>query len=58
MSEEEIKQLIAQNIAKLGITSEKDIGKLMGNIMTLVKGKADGKVVQQLARTALANLSQ
>jgi len=58
MSEEEIKQLIAQNIAKLGITSEKDIGKLMGNIMTLAKGKADGKVVQQLARTALANLSQ
>ncbi len=58
LSEDEIGQIIAQQIEKLGISGEKDIGRLMGAIMPLVKGKADGKVVQQLARTALANLSQ
>lgn len=58
LSEDEIKTLIAGMINKLGISDEKDIGKLMGSLMPQVKGKADGKVVQQLARTALANLSQ
>jgi hypothetical protein len=58
LSEDEIGKVIARQIEKLGISGEKDIGRLMGAIMPLVKGKADGKVVQQLARTALANLSQ
>ncbi len=57
LSKDEIMAVITQNIQKLGITSEKDIGKLMGALMSQLKGKADGKVVQQLARTALANLS-
>jgi uncharacterized protein YqeY len=58
LSEDEIKHLIDGVIKKLGISDEKDIGKLMGSLMPQVKGKADGKMVQQLARTALANLSQ
>jgi len=58
LSEDEIKQLIAGMINKLGISDEKEIGKLMGSLMPQIKGKADGKMVQQLARTALANLSQ
>ena len=58
LSESEINQIITLTMQKLDITSEKDIGKLMGAVMPQVRGKADGKMVQQLARTALANLDQ
>ena len=58
ISESEINQIITLTIKKLGIISDKNIGKLMGAVMPQVKGKADGKLVQQLARTALANLDR
>jgi len=58
LSEDEIKRVIAEIQASLNLSSEKDLGRLMGAIMTKVQGKADGKLVQQLAKAALANLSQ
>jgi uncharacterized protein YqeY len=50
MSEEEIKKVIQEVMDKLGITepSAQDKGKIMKELMPLVKGKADGKAVNEL----------
>ncbi|SHO53052.1 GatB/YqeY domain-containing protein [Anaerocolumna xylanovorans] len=50
LSEEEIKQVIQEVLSGLGITSPtaKDKGKIMKELMPRVKGKADGKLVNDL----------
>lgn len=50
MNEEEIKQVIAEVLEKLGITTPtvQDKGKIMKELMPLVKGKADGKLVNEI----------
>lgn len=50
MSEEEIRRTIEETLTKLGIAepTAKDKGKIMKELMPLVKGKADGKVVNEL----------
>ena len=57
LGQKELETLINSQIAELGVNSENEIGKLMGAIMPKVKGKADGKLVQKIAREALARLS-
>ena len=49
MSVEQIKEVIAQVLGELGITepSAKDKGAIMKVLMPRVKGKADGKMVNQ-----------
>jgi uncharacterized protein len=58
LTTDEINHLIQEIISTQSLSSEKDLGRLMGAIMPKVQGKADGKIVQQLAKTALASLSQ
>ena len=53
LSTEELSQLISAAITETGATSATDIGKVMGKIMPQVKGRADGKVVQQMVRERL-----
>ncbi len=50
MSEDQIKAEIEAVLAELGIDTPtmKDKGKVMKNLMPRVKGKADGKLVNQL----------
>lgn len=50
MTVEEIKEVINSVLANLAITepSAKDKGKIMKDLMPLVKGKADGKLVNQI----------
>ena len=55
MSEGDIRVLIGQVIKTQNLTSEKDIGRLMGALMPQVKGKADGSIVRRLAREVLLN---
>lgn len=47
LSAQEIEALARQAIAEAGATSKADTGKVMKVLMPLVKGKADGKVVNQ-----------
>jgi uncharacterized protein YqeY len=54
MSEEEIHEIIKQAIEELGVTSVNDMGQVMRLIMPKVKGRADGKRVNELVRIALA----
>lgn len=50
LSDDEVKAIIQQVLTDLGITepSAKDKGKIMKELMPKVKGKADGKVVNEL----------
>jgi len=53
LSEEEVTAIIEDIIAKVGASSPKDMGKVMGPAMQQLKGKADGKKVQEIVKNKL-----
>lgn len=55
LSEEEIKNIIESAVKKVGAQSAKDMGKVMKEIMPDVKGRADGKQVNQLVKERLSS---
>jgi len=57
LSDNDLENLISNTIKSLQVSNVKDIGQVMGAIMPHVKGKADGKVVQQKVKDYLAKLS-
>ncbi|MBI5970992.1 MAG: GatB/YqeY domain-containing protein [Deltaproteobacteria bacterium] len=50
---DELRVLIKKAAADLGASGSKDVGKLMKAIMPQVKGKADGKAVNDIAKEVL-----
>ena len=57
LSADEIAVLAQQAIEKIGAEGPQDIGKVMGQIMPAVKGKADGKVVSTVVSGLLGDLA-
>jgi uncharacterized protein YqeY len=57
MSEEEIRKLVKAKIKELGASGPKDIGKVMGALMTQLKGKAEGNVVNKIVQEELKDSS-
>lgn len=53
LSEEEIKVIVQQTIQETGASSKADIGKVMSALMPKVKGRADGKLVNQTVQQLL-----
>ena len=53
MSEEEVVAVVKETIAEVGASSKADLGKVMGALMPKVKGKADGKLVNQTVQSLL-----
>lgn len=53
LSEEEIKVIVQQTIQETGASSKADMGKLMSALMPKVKGRADGKLVNQVVQQFL-----
>ena len=53
LSPDEIKALAQAAIAQSGATSAKEMGKIMGILQAQVKGRADGKLVNQIVRELL-----
>jgi len=53
LSAEELTTVIERIIAETGAATPKDIGKVMPPLMSEVRGKADGKLVQELVRKKL-----
>ncbi|WP_339319405.1 GatB/YqeY domain-containing protein [Paenibacillus sp. FSL R10-2734] len=47
LSEEEIKAIVQQTIQETGASSKSEMGKVMSALMPKVKGRADGKLVNQ-----------
>jgi uncharacterized protein YqeY len=54
MSDEEVSAVIDEVIASVGATSAKDMGKVMGAAMQQLKGKADGKKIQEAVKAKLS----
>ena len=54
ISEDELKQVIRDAIAKTGAATAKDMGKVIGAVMGQVKGRAEGGTVSRLVKEALA----
>ncbi|HBG45782.1 MAG TPA: aspartyl-tRNA amidotransferase [Deltaproteobacteria bacterium] len=53
LSEEEVRNIITKAAAETGATGQKDMGKLMKAVMPQVKGKADGKLVNEIVKEVL-----
>lgn len=53
LSEEEVSDVVKAVVADLGATSKKDMGRVIKEVMTRVKGQADGKVVSRLVGATL-----
>ena len=53
MDDAEIKEVVASVLAEMGLDAPtaKDKGKIMKNLMPKVKGKADGKLVNEIVST-------
>lgn len=53
LSDEEIRAVVDEIIARTGATSAKDMGKVMGPAMQQLKGRADGQKVQAVVKAKL-----
>jgi len=53
LANEEISKLVEEAISTVGATSIQDIGKVMGILAPLIKGKADGGQVSTLVKEKL-----
>ncbi|MDO7905462.1 GatB/YqeY domain-containing protein [Paenibacillus sp. JX-17] len=53
LSEEEIKVIVQQTIQETGASSKAEMGKVMAALMPKVKGRADGKLVNQAVQQFL-----
>lgn len=53
VSEEELQSMIDAAIAEVGATSMRDMGAVMGRLMPLVKGRADGAAVSARVKERL-----
>lgn len=53
LSDEELKQIVAEVIAETGAASPKDMGKVMPKVMAKAKGRADGKRINAAVRELL-----
>lgn len=53
MSAEEVKNIVVQTISETGASSVKDMGRLMAALMPKLKGKADGKLINEIAKELL-----
>ena len=54
MSKEELLKMVDRTIRETGAESIKDMGKVMGAVMPQIKGRADGKAVQEIVRGRLS----
>jgi hypothetical protein len=55
LSRDEIAVLVKEAITQSGATSPREMGKVMGVLMPKVKGKADGKLVNEVVRELLGS---
>jgi uncharacterized protein YqeY len=57
MGEAEIREVVREAIEKVGVRDVKELGKIMGPLMGTLRGKADGALVQRIAREEIGRSS-
>lgn len=53
LSDDELDEIVKQAVESTGASTMKDMGKIMAEVMPKIKGRADGKAVNALARKYL-----
>lgn len=53
LTHEELEQIVKEAVEATGAKTVKDMGKVMAAVMPETKGRADGKEINQIARTLL-----
>lgn len=53
MNREEIEAIVRQVVAELGVSGPQATGAVMGKLMPQLKGKADGKLINEVVRDVL-----
>ena len=54
LSAEEVRKVVQEAILSVGASSPADMGKIMKEVMPKVRGKADGKMVNQIVQESLS----
>ena len=54
LSEDELREIVAEAVKSTGAQSLKDMGKIMAAVMPKTKGRADGKMINNIARELLS----
>lgn len=58
LGEEELSQIVSQAISEEGATGASDLGKVMKLVMPKVRGRADGKKINQMVSSQLQSISE
>jgi uncharacterized protein len=53
ISRDEAEAIISGELAKLGEISMKDFGRIMSSVIPLLKGKIDGKIIQEIVKNKI-----
>lgn len=56
LSEAEIEEIVSKAIKTVGAVSVRDMGKVMGTVTAMTKGKADNKLVSDVVKKLLQQL--
>ena len=54
LSEEEIRKLVKEAVEKTGAKEQKDMGRVMAELMPKTKGKTDGSLVSKIVKESIA----
>ena len=54
LTREELEKIVAEAVKETGASSMKDMGKVMAAVMPKTKGRADGKVIKDIAKGLLS----
>ncbi len=54
LTREELEEIVVEAISETGASSMRDIGKIMATVMPKVKGRADGKMINEIAKEKLS----
>ena len=54
LTEDELKVIVSDAVKETGASSMKDMGKIMSAVMPKVKGRADGKMINEIAKAMLS----
>ena len=54
LSREELEKIVSDAVAATGASGMKDMGKVMAEVMPKTKGRADGKIINEIAKSLLS----
>ena len=54
LSEEELTEIVKAAVAETGASSVRDMGKIMGTVLPKVQGRADGRMINEIAKKLLS----